>query len=141
MAEPDWRRGIARTIRTEDDLVARVRLNDREREGIREAGAAYPWRITPYYAGLMDPDDPSCPIRRQAIPAIEELQDPLGTRDPIGEEPNTVAPNLIRLYRDRVAWCVTSACPVNCRFCFRKRLVGSPDAGDYSASACREALA
>jgi lysine 2,3-aminomutase len=101
----------------------------------------YPWRITPYYAGLMDPDDPDCPIRRQAIPSPDELDDPLGTRDPIGEEPRSPAPNLIRLYRDRVAWCVTAACPVNCRFCFRKRLAASPDAGDYSAAARRDALA
>jgi lysine 2,3-aminomutase len=141
MPDVDWRGEIARTIRTEADLASRVRLDAHEREGIRSAGAIYPWRITPSYADLMDPDDPACPIRRQAIPAPDELDDPLGTRDPIGEEPRTPAPNLIRLYRDRVAWCVTSACPVNCRFCFRKRLVGSPDAGDYSVAARREALA
>jgi lysine 2,3-aminomutase len=146
MADPStpdaaWRNEIARTVCTEEALAARMRLDACEREGIRGAGAAYPWRITPYYAGLMDPDDPACPIRRQAIPSPEELIDPLGRRDPIGEEPNTVAPGLIRLYRDRVAWCVTPACPVNCRFCFRKRLVGSPDATDYSAAARRDALA
>lgn len=140
MPDEGWRGELARTIRTETDLAARVRLDEREREGIRSAGERYPWRITPYYAGLMDPDDPACPIRRQAIPAPEELHDPLGTRDPIGEEPRSPAPNLIRLYRDRVAWCVTAACPVNCRFCFRKRLVASPDAGDYSAAARRETL-
>ncbi len=141
MPDSGWRGELSRSIRTETDLAARVRLVEREREGIRSAGALYPWRITSYYAGLMDPDDPDCPIRRQAIPAPDELDDPLGTRDPIGEEPRSPAPNLIRLYRDRVAWCVTAACPVSCRFCFRKRLAASPDAGDYSAAARREALA
>ena len=40
--------------------------------------------ITPYYASLMDPHDPSCPVRRQAVPTIAEtmtgtwdMQDPL----------------------------------------------------------------
>lgn len=141
MPEELWRGELAGCIRTESDLAARVRLDDREREGIRGAGAAYPMRITPYYAGLMDRDDPACPIRRQVVPSSEELHDPLGTRDPIGEEPRTPAPNLIRLYRDRAAWCVTSSCPVACRFCFRKRLVGSPEPGDYSTAARREALA
>jgi lysine 2,3-aminomutase len=141
MSDRSWRSELARTIRTETDLAARVRLDAREKEGIHSAGGMYPWRITPYYAGLMDPDDPDCPIRRQVIPSPDELDDPLGTRDPIGEEPRSPAPNLIRLYRDRVAWCVTAACPVNCRFCFRKRLVASPDVGDYSAAARREALA
>lgn len=141
MPDEGWRGELALTIRTESDLASRVRLDEREREGIRAAGTVYPWRITPHYAGLMDPHDPACPIRRQAIPALDELDDQLGKRDPIGEEPHSPAPNLIRLYHDRVAWCVTAACPVNCRFCFRKRLVGSPDAGDYSAAARREALA
>jgi lysine 2,3-aminomutase len=141
MPDTGWRGELARSIRTEDDLASFIRLVDREREGIRSAGATYPLRITPYYAGLMDPDDPACPIRRQVIPSPEELHDPLGTRDPIGEEERSPAPNLVRLYRDRAAWCVTAACPVSCRFCFRKRLVDAVDAGDYSAAARREALA
>lgn len=117
-----------------------MNLSSAEIEGIRAAGAVFRWRISPYYAGLMDPENPACPIRRQAIPSIEELIDDAGTADPIGEEAGTVAPNLIRLYTDRVAWCVTSACPVICRFCFRRRIVGKRD-GDFSAAAGREALA
>jgi len=140
MPDRVWRAELARSIRAEGSLADRIRLSDREREGIRRVGGTYPLRVTPYYAGLMDPDDPACPIRRQAVPSPEELHDPLGTRDPIREEERSPAPNLIRLYRDRVAWCVTSACPVSCRFCFRKRLVDAPDAGDYSKEARREAL-
>lgn len=141
MPDSGWRGELARSIRTEADLASRVHLDRREREGIHGTGGAYPLRITPYYAGLMDPDDPACPIRRQVVPSPEELADPLGIRDPIREEERSPAPNLIRLYHDRVAWCVTAACPVSCRFCFRKRLVDSPDAGDYSPAARREALA
>ena len=87
----------------------------------------------------MDPTDPRCPIRRQAIPSVEELGDRDGTPDPLGEEEGTVAPNLIRLYPDRVAWCVTGTCPVYCRFCFRRRLVANP-AGDFSAAALASGL-
>ena len=132
--DSDWQDQIAGGIGTVDALARVIRLAPGEIEGIRAAGAAYRWRITPYYAGLMDPDDPSCPIRRQAIPSIEELSDPLGIPDPLDEESRSPAPNLIRLYPDRVAWCVTGSCPVYCRFCFRRRLVGM-EAGDYSDSA------
>jgi lysine 2,3-aminomutase len=140
MPDDAWRGELARAIRTEADLAARIRLDPREREGIRSAGAVYAWRITPHYASLMQRDDPACPIRRQAVPVPDELDDPLGVPDPIDEDSRSPAPNLIRLYHDRVAWCVTAACPVNCRFCFRKRLVGSADDGNYSAAARREAL-
>ena len=99
----------------------------------------YRWRITRYYAGLMDPTDQGCPIRRQGIPSVDELADDVGTVDPLGEEAGTVAPNLIRLYPDRVAWCVTGTCPVYCRFCFRRRLVAG-EGGDFSAAALARAL-
>jgi lysine 2,3-aminomutase len=87
----------------------------------------------------MDPEDPSCPIRRQAIPSAEELRDEEGVEDPIGEEAGTVAANLIRLYPDRAAWCVSGSCPVLCRFCFRRRIVGQ-ESGDFSGRALEEAL-
>jgi len=135
-----WQEEVARSIVTADQLARIVRLTPGEERGIERAGAVYRWRITPSYASLMDPTDPGCPIRRQAIPSEEELSDALGTEDPIGEAENTPAPNLIRLYPDRVAWCVTSSCPVYCRFCFRRRLVGKED-GDFSPAARDTALA
>ena len=135
-----WQEEVARSIVTADQLARIVRLTPGEERGIERAGAVYRWRITPSYASLMDPTDPGCPIRRQAIPSEEELSDALGTEDPLGEAENTPAPNLIRLYPDRVAWCVTSLCPVYCRFCFRRRLVGR-EAGDFSPAARDTALA
>jgi lysine 2,3-aminomutase len=135
----DWRRQMAEGISSAAALRRLIRLSAVEERGIEEAGALFRWRITPYYAGLMDPDDPSCPIRKQAIPSLNELHDEEGTSDPIGEEAGTVAPNLIRLYPDRVALCVSGSCPVLCRFCFRRRLVGGND-GDFSEAAFQEAL-
>ena len=134
-----WREEAAGAITTEEELSAFIDLSPAEREGIRRAGSVFKWRITPYYAGLMDPKDPACPIRRQAIPSVEELADPAGISDPIGEEAGTVAPNLIRLYPDRVAWCVTSSCPSICRFCFRRRIVGRED-GDFSEETLEQAV-
>ena len=135
-----WQDQLARSITTVEALGRIIRLDPGEADGIRAAGAASRWGITPYYASLMDPADPRCPIRRQAVPSVEELTDKDGTSDPLGEEAVTVAPNLIRLYPDRVAWCVTGSCPVYCRFCFRRRLTGEPG-GDYSEDALARGLA
>ncbi len=131
-----WQDELARTITTEAELSKLIRLSSSEREGIRACETAFPMRISRYYAGLMDKNDPSCPIRRQMIPDAAEMRDPAGIPDPIGEEAGTAAPNLIRLYPDKVAWCVSGACAANCRFCFRKRAA----IGDYSPKAMEAAL-
>lgn len=63
----DWHWQMAHRINTVSELSRHVRLNIREINGITEAAKAFRWNITPYYASLMDPDDPNCPIRMQAI--------------------------------------------------------------------------
>ena len=107
-------------IETVSQLRRYLPLTDREAEDIERVGRVYPWRITPYYAGLMDPNDPACPIRRQAVPDPRELE-PWGAPDPLEEERNAPVPGVIRVYPDRIAVVVTSRCPAYCRHCLRKR--------------------
>ncbi len=45
-------------------------------------------------------------------------------KDPLGEEPREVVPNLVHRYPDRVLLLATDRCPVYCRFCTRRRIVG-----------------
>lgn len=102
---------------TEDELAA-----------IEATKAVFRWNITPYYASLMDPDDPNCPIRKQVVPRLEELEpDLVGVVDPLEEVAHSPVKNLIHNYRDRVAFCVTSECAIYCRYCLRKRMVGDAD--------------
>jgi lysine 2,3-aminomutase len=134
-----WREQLSSSITTMEGLSRRIFLSEEERRGIRLAEKAFHWRISPHYAGLMDPHDPRCPIRRQAIPSALELEDPDGVTDPIGEEAGTVAPNLVRLYGDRVALLASGTCAVLCRFCFRRREAGKRDS-DFSPAAMEEAF-
>jgi lysine 2,3-aminomutase len=122
-------------IDTVSQLRKYIPLTDREADDIERVGAVYPWRITPSYAGLIDPDDPGCPIRRQAVPDIREL-DPWGLDDPLDEEANSPVPGVIRVYPDRVAVVTTARCPTYCRHCLRKRFRRSEEddlAGDRLA--------
>ena len=137
---PFWQDELARAVTTEAGLEKLIHLTAAEREGIRTCPPGFPMRISRYYASLMDPRDPACPIRLQVIPAPGELQDPLGIKDPIGEEAGTVAPDLVRLYPDRVAWCVSDSCPTNCRFCFRRNRTTAPVDSPAQASGYDEAL-
>ena len=96
-----------------------------EIEGLDRTRRLFRFGITPYYALLMDRSDPECPIRRQVIPRVEEATIRIGERaDPLGEEPREVVPNLVHRYPDRVLLLATDRCPVYCRFCTRRRIVG-----------------
>lgn len=133
----DWRSQVAGIIRDTESLGKHISLTDSEIEGIHAAEKEFSWRITPYYAGLMGGDD--CPIRRQAVPDPAELDDAEGMIDPLQEEDHNPAPNVIKVYPDRIAWTVSNTCPVLCRHCLRKRMVGRENF-DFSEEARDAAL-
>ncbi|GIV61436.1 MAG: lysine 2,3-aminomutase [Rhodothermaceae bacterium] len=116
--------------RIHDEAALRQYINPvpDELAAIEATREVFRWNITPYYAALMDPDDPNCPIRRQMVPRMSELApDLVGVVDPLEEVAHSPVKNLIHNYRDRVAFCVTAECAIYCRYCLRKRMVG--DAG------------
>lgn len=122
----DWRWQLRHAVGTVETLDAAIGLTESERAGAEKAAAAgLPLRVTPYYLGLVDRHDPSCPIRRQVVPRREEaLESPGDLLDPLGEEDHQVAPSLIRRYPDRALLVATDQCAIYCRFCTRSRLVG-----------------
>ena len=102
-----------------------LKVSDEESGAIERLQNHFRFVITPYYAALMDPEDPECPIRRQVIPRLVELQDPVGLSDPLEEVAHSPVKNVVRVYPDRVAFCVNNECALYCRFCLRKRMVGA----------------
>ncbi|MEU7141637.1 arginine 2,3-aminomutase [Nocardia sp. NPDC046473] len=98
-----------------------VRVTPEEEAAIIESTVKYRWSVTPYYASLMDPDDPSCPIRQQAIPASSEMGEYPGAEvDPVGDTIYRKTNRIVHKYPDRVIMLITEACPVYCRHCTRK---------------------
>jgi lysine 2,3-aminomutase len=114
-------------VRTPEVLARWVHPTEDERQAIAALGERFHFVITPYYAALMDPDDPECPIRRQVVPRLAELADPAGTADPLDEVAHSPVKNVIRVYPDRIAFCVNNECALYCRFCLRKRMVGDEE--------------
>lgn len=95
-------------------------------DNARSVSARYPVRLTDYYAGLIKrPDDA---IWKQCMPDARELEDYSQCPDPLDEKALSPVPGLIHRYPDRVVLLVSNRCPVYCRFCMRKRLVGGGDA-------------
>jgi lysine 2,3-aminomutase len=84
--------------------------------------------ITPYYAMLMDQDDPDCPVRRQAVPCIQETHiSKFDSCDPLNETADSPVPGLTHRYPDRVLLLVTDQCSMYCRHCTRRRFAGNKD--------------
>jgi lysine 2,3-aminomutase len=128
-ADESWRRQLAERIHTPSQLREYIDLTEAEIRGIEAASRKFAWWITPYYASLMHRTDRSCPIRRQAVPDIRELEDEEGLDDPLAEDTHSPASDIVRLYPDRVAWWVSRTCAVLCRHCLRRRMVGREGQG------------
>jgi lysine 2,3-aminomutase len=120
----DWTWQMRQRIRDAEALERWVRPTQDERRAIAELGERFRFVITPYYASLMDPEDPDCPIRRQVVPQSAEARDPSGLADPLEEVAHSPVKNVIRIYSARVAFCVNNECALYCRFCLRKRILG-----------------
>jgi lysine 2,3-aminomutase len=123
----DWHWQQRERITTLDRLEQVVQVTAGEREAARETEAEFHMGITPYYAALMDPEDPSCPVRLQAVPTMGEMQiAPADLEDPLAEERDMPVPGVTHRYPDRVLFYTTHNCPVYCRHCTRKRKVADP---------------
>ncbi|MBK1855935.1 KamA family radical SAM protein [Verrucomicrobiaceae bacterium 5K15] len=107
-----------------EGLEKHLNLTEEERAGVLLSGNKLAMSITPHFFNLIDPDDPTCPVRRQVIPRIEEtLTDPAEMSDPCGEDSHMPVPGLVHRYPDRVLFLVTDRCASYCRYCTRSRVV------------------
>jgi len=124
----DWRWQMRNRIHSPEALEAWIVPTEDERAAIEATRGIFRWNVTPHYASLMDPHDPTCPIRRQVVPAMAEMApDIVGVEDPLEEVAHSPVKNLIHNYEDRVAFCVTAECAIYCRYCLRKRMVGDAE--------------
>ena len=113
-------------ITTAAQLAEKLPMNAEELAAVQAVADRYPMCITPYYLGLIDPNDPDDPIRKMAVPAPIEEEDG-GSFDTSGEQSNTRVPGLQHKYLQTAMVLTTNRCAMYCRHCFRKRLVGLTD--------------
>jgi lysine 2,3-aminomutase len=123
----DWTWQMRHRIRTAEALRAWIEPTPDEERAIEALARRFRFVITPYYASLMDPNDPDCPVRRQVVPRMDELGDAAGLADPLDEVAHSPVKNVVRVYPDRIAFCVNNECALYCRYCLRKRMVGDAD--------------
>ena len=127
MMDTQWTAQMRGQIRTLAQLEAHIDLTTDERQAIELLASRFRLGISPYYLELIDPKDPDCPIRRQAIPRMAEGELAVGEmEDPLAEDRDMPSPALTRRYPNRALFYVTHTCAVYCRHCTRRRKVSDP---------------
>lgn len=125
----DWNWQVRNRIDNIEDLKKVINMTKEEEEGIKKSLEMLRMGITPYYASLMDPDDPNCPIRKQAVPnQYETYKSAADMDDPLHEDEDSPVPGLTHRYPDRVLLLITDMCSMYCRHCTRRRFAGQQDA-------------
>ena len=124
----DWQWQVRNRITDVETLSRIINLTEEERESIGKVLNKFRMGITPYYASLMDLDDPQDPIRKQAVPSIMEThKSSADLLDPLAENEDSPVPGLTHRYPDRVLFLITDQCAMYCRHCTRRRFAGQRD--------------
>ena len=66
----DWHWQQRERVTRLEQLEKVVKVTPDERRAVVETASEFQMGITPYYASLMDPDDPHCPVRLQSVSSI-----------------------------------------------------------------------
>lgn len=116
-----WQEFLASAIRRPSQL--RRYFPEIDVEALERVAEVYPMCVTPYYLGLVERLND--PIGKQCVPDPVELDSFGLVADPLAEESMSPVPCVVHRYPDRALFLVSSQCAMYCRFCTRKRKVGT----------------
>jgi lysine 2,3-aminomutase len=127
------------TARSLDGLVAAGALAPERAAALGRVADRYAIAVTPYLLDRLEEAEPDSPLARQYLPSLAELEvTPEERADPIGDGAWSPVKGIVHRYPDRVLLKALHACPVYCRFCFRREMVGpggdSLDAAELAAA-------
>jgi lysine 2,3-aminomutase len=133
---------VSQPLRTPAELAGAKLVSPDLVPGLEGVAERYAVAISPAIANLIDRADPGDPIARQFVPTLAELTTtPEERADPIGDHEHSPVEGIVHRYPDRVLLKAVHVCPVYCRFCFRREMVGPQGLGTLSAEALDKALA
>lgn len=131
----------AQSLHSVDDLVGAGLVSPDERDALNRVASRYAVALTPTVRSLIDASDPADPIALQYVPTAAELIETTDERaDPIGDHAHSPVEGIVHRYPDRVLLKVVHVCPVYCRFCFRREMVGPQGDGSLTPGQLENAL-
>lgn len=131
MQKQDWKALVSGSFRDLDDLLEYCEI-DPLQTGFR-ARPGFAFRVTRYFASLIEKGNARDPLLLQVIPDARESQLVDGfQQDAVGDRQAMPVPGLIHKYQGRVLLTLTGACPIHCRYCFRQHFPYAGNNADYS---------
>ncbi len=118
--QPAWQTEIATAVHDPAVLLRRLELPT---DGFNQlkSGAGFSLRVPESYISRIRRGDPTDPLLRQILPVADELNhEPGYSRDPVGDGAALVTPGVLHKYQGRVLLVTSGACPIHCRYCFRR---------------------
>jgi EF-P beta-lysylation protein EpmB len=116
-----WQVELRDAIRDPRELCRLLDLPESSGAGGAAAAADFACLVPPSYLARIERGNPADPLLRQVLPSAEETRDTAGFgADPVDEAAAALTPGLLQKYPGRALLIVTSACPVHCRYCFRR---------------------
>lgn len=124
----DWKWQLKNRIQDVDTLKKYIKLSENEENTIKTSLKILRMTITPYYLSLIDEERDDDPVRKQAIPTLNETKkSQFDMADPLHEDIDSPTPGLTHRYPDRVLFLITDQCAMYCRHCTRRRKAGEFD--------------
>ncbi|PKL94901.1 MAG: EF-P beta-lysylation protein EpmB, partial [Gammaproteobacteria bacterium HGW-Gammaproteobacteria-8] len=129
-ATAGWKLDLRQAWRDPAALLAWLGLDDLA-ESI-DCCSRFPFLVTREFAARMRPGDPDDPLLRQVLPAQAERDSVSGFgTDPVGDLASRQSPGMLHKYHGRVLLITTGACPIHCRYCFRREYDYAADRLDH----------
>ena len=117
----DWQIQLINSLTDLSELLTILKLSPEDLPRQLQAQQSFPLRVPRQFVARMLPKNPQDPLLLQVLPQPQELMAAPGfSNDPLQEQQFTPVPGLIHKYRSRVLLTTSSACAVNCRYCFRR---------------------
>jgi EF-P beta-lysylation protein EpmB len=116
-----WQQALAQAIRQPETLLTELGLTPAQIPSGIDTANPFPMRVPRGYVARMRPGDPHDPLLLQVLPRhLESTPQPGFLLDPVGDDAATASPGLLQKYAGRVLLVTTGACPIHCRYCFRR---------------------
>ncbi len=117
----DWTKVLSQAFRDPVKLLTYLELDTDEYLQRIMVNSQFKMLVPLSYAAKMKKGDWLDPLLRQVLPLEDEKIETTGfTSDPVGDLQSEVLPGVLHKYQGRVLLVTTGACPVHCRYCFRK---------------------
>ncbi len=117
----NWQQSLAAAMRSPEELFAYLNLPPKYLAAAKQAHNDFPLCVPYEFASKMEKGNIEDPLLKQVLPFEAELKSSENySRDPVGEISAVSTPGLIQKYTSRALIVTTSACAVNCRYCFRR---------------------